>query len=242
MWGLERLNRHPFAVKAHFKESLVLTYAFPLEELRPLVPDCLELDSYRDQWGFLAVALVQTENLRPHFLPPFLGNDFTLLGYRIFVRFRGPDKRRRRGLYILRSETDRARMVWLGNLFTRYRYRRVGITWNDEVITSSEGLIIRRDQGAKQPALPESTVFPDWRTARRFAGPMPFTFSIDRQRGLITTVQGTRTSWVPEPVRILEAQVPFLDEIGLRGHRLANAFATKDLAYRWEKGRTEPCP
>ncbi|MEJ6582045.1 MAG: hypothetical protein QNL33_12125 [Akkermansiaceae bacterium] len=121
-----------------------------------------------------------------------MGNDFTLLGYRIFVRYPGYDGRKRRGLYILRSETDRARMVLLGNFFTRYRYRKVGINWGGDVITSSAGLHIQRDQSAQDIALPDASVFPDWRTARRFAGPMPFTFSDDRNTNSMTTVEGVR--------------------------------------------------
>lgn len=242
MLGLNRLGRHPFAVKAHFKESLVLTYSLPLEDLRPLVPDCLEIDSYQDRFGFLAVALVQTQNLRPHFFPAFMGNDFTLLGYRIFVRYRGKDGRKRRGLYILRSETDRVRMVLLGNFFTRYRYRKIKISWQDSSITSSEGLKLRRDPDAQNIELPDSSIFPDWRTARRFAGPMPFTFSYDRDSDLMTTVEGVRATWKPQPVKILEAKVPFLSELGLHHTRLANAFTVKDIPYQWKKGTTETCP
>lgn len=239
---LDRLGKHPFAIKAHFKESLVLTYSMPLENLRHLIPDCLEIDSYQERYGFIAVALVQTENLRPHFMPSFMGNNFTLLGYRTFVRYRGCDGRRRRGLYILRSETDRSRMVWLGNLFTRYQYRKVGISWQDQIITSSDGLMIRRDRDAKDIALPESSIFPDWRSARQFAGPMPYTFSFDQTASQMTTVEGVRQTWKPQPVKILEDRIPFLKELGLGDARLANAFTVKDIPYRWKRGITEPCP
>ena len=242
MLVLDRLSRHPFAVNAHFKESLVLSYSLPLETLRPLVPDCLEIDSYQERYGILALALVQTQNLRPHFFPAFMGNDFTLLGYRIFVRYRGNDGRKRRGLYILRSETDRGRMVLLGNFFTRYRYRQVGISWQDDLITSTAGLHIRRDQRAKDIALPDSSIFPDWRTARRFAGPMPFTFSYDENKNLMTSVEGVRPTWKPEPVKIMEARVPLLTELGLEEAQLANAFTVKNIPYQWKKGVTEPCP
>ena len=236
------LDRHPFAVKAHFKESLVLSYSLPLEELRPLVPECLEIDTYQDRYGFLAVALVQTQKLRPQLFPDFMGNDFTLVGYRIFVRYPGSDGRKRRGLYILRSETDRARMAFLGNIFTRYRYRTVGIHWEEDVITNSIGLKIRRDQNARDIALPDTSVFPDWRTARQFAGPMPFTFSYDRKTHSMTTVEGVRASWKPEPVKIIEAKVPLLAELNLEEAQLANAFSVKNVPYQWKKGVTEPCP
>lgn len=82
---LHVLKRHPFAVKAFFRQSLVLTYALPREVLQPLLPPGLALDTY-EGYGFLAIAMVQTRGLRPTFLPGALGCDFFLSGYRIFVR------------------------------------------------------------------------------------------------------------------------------------------------------------
>ena len=61
---LPALRRHPFAVEAFFRWSLVLAYALPRRTLQPLLPRGLELDTY-DDWGFVAIALVQTEQLRP---------------------------------------------------------------------------------------------------------------------------------------------------------------------------------
>jgi hypothetical protein len=51
---------------------LVLTYAFPSGVLRPLLPPGLVLDTY-GEYGFLAIAMVQTERLRPSFLPAAVG-------------------------------------------------------------------------------------------------------------------------------------------------------------------------
>ncbi|WP_262886475.1 DUF2071 domain-containing protein [Sphingobacterium chungjuense] len=70
------LKNHPFAVKAHFDESLVATFAVPKEELQAFIPDSLELDTYQDRWAFIAVALVQTSGLRPAVFAPWLGQDF----------------------------------------------------------------------------------------------------------------------------------------------------------------------
>lgn len=91
-------------------------------------------------------------------------------------------------------------------------------------------------------ALPESSIFPDWRSARQFAGPMPYTFSFDQTASQMTTVEGVRQTWKPQPVKILEDRIPFLKELGLGDARLANAFTVKDIPYRWKRGITEPCP
>src|SRR3712207_2113829 len=116
---IHRLRRHPFPVVAHFRHALALAYAFPRDALEPLLPPGLVLDTHGEH-AFAAVALVQTERLRPAGAPAWLGRDFFLAGYRIFVRLRGAESLR--GLYILRSETDRRTMALFGNLLTHYNY------------------------------------------------------------------------------------------------------------------------
>ena len=69
------LKNHPFGVEAWFDRSTVLTYAVPKAELQQLIPPCLELDTY-GEWAFVAVAMVQTKNLRPNGFPAFMGHDF----------------------------------------------------------------------------------------------------------------------------------------------------------------------
>ena len=62
---LSWLQNHPFAVEAFFERSLVLTLAVPQAAARPMLPECLEPDTIQNRWAFLAVALVQTRDLRP---------------------------------------------------------------------------------------------------------------------------------------------------------------------------------
>ena len=69
------VKNHPFAVEAFFESSLVFTFAVLKEEVQPLLPECLEPDSFEDKWAFIAVAMVQTKNLRPKGFPEFMGND-----------------------------------------------------------------------------------------------------------------------------------------------------------------------
>ena len=71
---LHLFKRHPIPISAYFRHSLVLTYAFPRDVLQPLLPPGLVLDTYRE-YGFLAIALVQTAHLRPSFLPAVFGRD-----------------------------------------------------------------------------------------------------------------------------------------------------------------------
>src|SRR5688500_996841 len=124
---LSFLKNHPFAVEAFFESSLVLTFAIPKSEMQHLIPECLELDTFNDKWAFIAVAMVQTTDLRPKGFPRILGNDFFLIGYRVFVRYTNKAGKRLRGLYILKSETDKKKMKFMGNMFTHYNYTTTDI-------------------------------------------------------------------------------------------------------------------
>lgn len=239
---LSWLKTHPFAVEAFFEYSLVLTFAAPLAEVQALLPAPLVADTFGDGWGYLAVALVQTRQLRPQGFPGFLGQDFFLIGYRAFVRYPSPTGKRLRGLYILRSETDKKRMTALGNLFTHYQYHTVDITQQEaagrRTITSQQAdFHVTLAPPAAEVALPAHSPFATWAEARRFAGPLPFTFSADGSRMLI--VEGMREHWQPQPMAVESFHVGFLEKMNFSQLLLANAFAVRDIPYSWKKGRTE---
>lgn len=242
-----RLPRaNPFAVNAWFDYSCTLTFALPREEIAARLPSCLEPDVFEDQWGFVAVAVVQTRRLRPAGFPAFLGHDFVLVGYRYFVRYRSASGRNLRGLYILRSETDKKRMELLGNLFTRYRYVETGVrvTNQDEhlrIDSPRTGLQIVVDL-ANNGGLPDGSPFTRREDARKFSGPLPFTFTCEAEKKRVLIVEGVRSDWKPQPVRVLKHHIPFLAELGHDNAILANAFVVKNIPYHWKKGTAEPWP
>lgn len=242
---LKYLQRHPFPVVAWFDRVAAVSFAFPESALRPLVPEGLEIDTH-EGFGFVTVAMVWTKNLRPAGFPAFLGQNFFLAGYRIFTRL-NDHGRRLRGLKILRSETDQRRMVWMGNLLTRYRYRHVKVNLDYAAAVTrvrtafadgSPSLEVTFETSPDPIALPPGSPFGDWKTARRFAGPMPFTFSAETDRTCVV-IEGSRQDWVPRPIAVKDWQVGLFRESPLREVEpiLANAFAVEGVAYRWKKGR-----
>lgn len=247
---LYRLKRHPFAVKARFQHALVLTYAYPRRVLEGLVPPGLMLDTWRD-FAFLAVAMVETRELRPVFVPRWLGRSFFLAGYRVFVRHRDRLGRVRRGLRILRSDTDRATMAFFGNLLTHYNYRQVTASVRaserilEVAVESPDGagdLHVIADLASRPAPLPERSPFADLRQARRFAGPLPYTFDYEPQTHSIIRIQASRAHWRPEPIRVEVLENAFLRSGPLAGADpvLAAAFYVHDIDYRWERGVREP--
>ena len=241
---LSFLKNHPFAVEAFFKSSHVLTFAVPKAQLKDLIPECLELDTFDDKWGFVAVAMVQTKNLRPKGFPKFMGNDFFLIGYRIFVRFRNSRNKRLRGLYILKSETDQRKMQFFGNIFTHYNYTTTDITQVEneqslEIRSEKSKFHLQLSKELDGVGLPTNSPFSDWKDARRFAGPLPFTFTYDEKKKELLIIEGVRQNWKPNPINVLDYDFEFINSLSFQGAVLANAFVINDIPYSWKSGKIE---
>ncbi len=241
---LSFLKNHPFAVEAYFKSSYVLTYAVPKAQLERLIPECLELDTFDDKWGFVAVAMVKTKHLRPKGFPKFMGNDFFLIGYRVFVRFKNSKDKRLRGLYILKSETDKRKMQFFGNIFTHYSYTTTDITQveNEESIeihSEKSNFHIQLSKDLDQVDLPKNSPFSEWKEARRFAGPLPFTFTYDDKKEEVLVIEGVRSNWKPTAINVMAHEFEFINSLGFQGAVLANAFVINDIPYSWKSGKIE---
>ena len=239
-----RLRRHPIPIEAHLEDCLTLTYALPPGVLGRLLPPGLELDTFGG-YGFVAVALVQTRSLRPAGLPKGCGQDFFLAGYRVFARFRATDGRTLRGLLILRSDADRRAMVAGGNLLTHYNYHRCQATIDASADRIRLAVSTPDSIGGLEltayltdATLPAGSPFLNVRDARRFAGPLPFTFDYEPETDAIIAIRATRTAWRPAPVAVDVRRVAFFDQPIFDGCTpiLAAAFHVKDIDYRWERG------
>jgi hypothetical protein len=242
---LSFLKNHPFAVEAFFESSLVLTFAIPKNEIQQLIPECLELDTFINKWAFIAVAMVQTKGLRPKGFPKLIGNDFFLIGYRIFVRYTNSTGKNLRGLYILHSETDKKKMEFFGNIFTHYNYTTTDIQELNEngyltIFSNKSGFEVTIDKKESPDIqLPQGSPFVDWKEARRFAGPLPFTFTYNADKNEVLVIEGVRENWKPSPVKVINYHFSFLDRFKSSRIQLANAFIIRNIPYFWKKGKKE---
>ncbi|MBD0830729.1 DUF2071 domain-containing protein [Aestuariibaculum sediminum] len=238
------LKNHPFAVEAFFETSIVLTFAIPKKQLESLIPECLELDTFDDQWAFFAIAMVETKNLRPKGFPIYLGNDFFLIGYRIFVKYKNQAGKRLRGLYIIKSETNKKRMAIMGNLFTHYNYTTTDIQQTKNynrtnVVSKKSKFNFEFSNDTIEIELPKGSPFSSWKEARRFAGPLPFTFTYNATNKEVLIIEGVRKDWNPQPLKLINYHFDFLQQNKFKGQLLANAFIIETIPYQWKKGKLE---
>ena len=138
-------------------------------------------------------------------------------------------------------------MVTGGNLFTGYGYEfcrvqqkrtaeRLQLNISTSCSNADLAVVARLDRPAQQP--PSGSPFPDLETARRFAGPLPFTFSYEASTGRMVVVEGVRQNWKPTPVEVEISRSSFLERepFSQAEPKLANAFFIENVPYSWRPG------
>ena len=92
---------------------------------------------------------------------------------------------------------------------------------------------------SNRASLPPDSPFQNYAEARRFAGPLPYTFDYEHETNSIIGICALRQDWNPEPVLVDVRRNTFLDRQPFRAAQpiLANAFHVQNVPYRWQRGR-----
>jgi hypothetical protein len=135
-------------------------------------------------------------------------------------------------------------MEWMGNIFTHYNYTTTDILQKEEnhsteISSAHSNFKVKIIKTEEDIALPENSPFTDWKEARRFAGPLPFTFTYNPISKEVLIIEGVRQNWTPAPVKVIDYDFAFLDSLKLDHPLLANAFVVRNIPYYWKKGKME---
>jgi hypothetical protein len=103
------------------------------------------------------------------------------------------------------------------------------------------GVRVSADLGVRPGPLPADSPFATVDEARRFAGPLPYTFHHEPETGRLLSVRGVRSAWDPQPVAVDVQELSFFspERFGVEPV-LANAFYVGDIDYRWRRGELLP--
>jgi len=232
----------PFGVRAHFDIFLVLVYAVNKEKAEALLPPPLIHETHNGK-ALMAVAFVKADKFRPSFFPSLFSMSFNLAGFRHMAKYVTTAGKTIRGLKIIRSATNKKIMVSGGDELTQYKFQ-----YNPVVIEERNGVIhvkgnnidiaVQESDGSEMP-LPEGSVFESWTAARKYGGPLLYTFEINTNE--ISITEGSRKLWQPKPAKVLKAQTDFFDYPPYNDLEpvLSAAYVVKNIPYSWKKAVKE---
>ncbi|MDP6444702.1 MAG: DUF2071 domain-containing protein [Pirellulaceae bacterium] len=106
----------------NWRSLLFMHWCVPVEQLRPLVPDELELDLYEDK-AYVGVVPFAMEGVRARWWPAQLAFSFLETNVRTYVHHRG-----RPGVYFLSLEAEHRPAVWAARRFWGLPYHHAAMT------------------------------------------------------------------------------------------------------------------
>ena len=132
----------------------------------------------------------------------------------------------------------------MGNIFTHYNYTTTDINQSEtngtkELSSIKSNFKLILDKAEQDVSLPENSPFANWKEARRYAGPLPFTFTYNKETKEVLIIEGVRQNWIPNPVKVIDCNFEFLDTLKLQNPVLANAFVIRNIPYQWKKGKID---
>jgi len=134
-------------------------------------------------------------------------------------------------------------MEFLGNIFTHYNYQTTDIIQttvsNQTTIQSFQSDFVFQFKEDENALLPTGSPFTNWQEARKYAGPLPFTFTFNKAGNEVLIIEGVRENWQPMPITVRYYQFGFIKRFNFQSAVLANAFIIKNIPYYWKKGKTD---
>lgn len=235
----------PFGIKTWFEYFIVLIYSVDKEKAEAMLPYPLVHEEHNGK-ALMAAAFVKSKNFRPFFLPAFAGTSFNLVGYRHMAAYTKADGKTIRGLKIIQSGTNKKWMQRGGNELTQYKFRYNPIVienTNGDITIKGDGVnILAREAPPEQEIpLPENSIFENWKYARKYGGPLLYTFEVEPENKSVIITEGSRNHWQPRPVHVLQADVDFFKNspYAEMNPELSAAYLVKDIPYSWKKAVTD---
>jgi hypothetical protein len=110
----------PFAANTIWEHAICVNIRVRPEALRPLVPAQFELDLF-DGWAWISLTASRLKDFGAGRIPKVLRKNFYQATYRAHVTFTDFRRRRIRGCYFVRSETNSPVMSLVANLLPEFK-------------------------------------------------------------------------------------------------------------------------
>ena len=120
---MDLLKKLPLTYTGELHQVCLVNFSVEKEEVLPYLPEGLQLRDYHGR-ALISLVNVQLRNMRPDFLPKALHFNYQHIGFRLLLDDAQFNDGTAKGIYFLRSFTDKALLVQGGSWFTNYKLEK----------------------------------------------------------------------------------------------------------------------
>ncbi|HET8842874.1 MAG TPA: DUF2071 domain-containing protein [Ktedonobacteraceae bacterium] len=233
-------QKNPLTVVGDLDRCWLFTYRIPGEQARTLLPQPLELVTYKG-YAFWNIVVSHIRAMRPKHFPAFVGVSYWHLAYRLYARLPLASGQAIEGLYFLRSDCDQPLMTLAGNLLTDFHFHTttLQVHRNPEAleiqVRSPDAPAFARLCLTQAPQHDPHSIFPSQDEAAAFLKYKPYGLSLSKA-GLANVVHITRNelAWQSRLVAVETAGWAFLHKYDVHPEI---CYEVDPIRYQWDRGR-----
>lgn len=217
-------------IRGLIDRRVLVNYRVDPEVLQRQVPAPFRVKTYRDV-GVAGVCLIRLANVRPRFLPGFLGLGSENAAHRIAVEW-DTDVGVREGVFIPRRDTSsRLNTLVGGRLFPgRHHLAQFHVTESADhvsiAVRSDDGATCIAVRGSVAATLPETSIFPSLEASSEFFEAGSVGYSATDRAGCFEGLELNSFNWRVEALDVEHIESSFFADSG----RFPDGSATYDSA------------
>lgn len=120
---MEMLKKLPINYVGELHQVQLINFSVDMQEVLPGLPPGLQVRDFQGR-ALISLVNVQLRNMQPGFLPQALHFNYQHIGFRLLVDDSHFNAGQAKGIFFLRSFTNKALMVQAGRLLTNYRLEK----------------------------------------------------------------------------------------------------------------------
>lgn len=123
------LKRLPIRYKGELHNVKLINFSVDLDEVSRMVPQEIKIRKFEDR-AIISMVNVRLENMRPIGLPVHASFDYQHVAFRLLIDDSHLNNGASKGIYFLKSFTNKPLMVLAGSLLSHYKLSRAEINDN----------------------------------------------------------------------------------------------------------------
>ncbi len=124
---LSVLKNIPVSYRGELHQVKLVNFSVAMDEVLPLVPAGIKVRDFNGR-ALISIVNVQLKKTRPTFIPGFLHFNYQHIGFRLLVEDAGLNNGQNKGVYFIRSFTNKSWIVLGGRYFTNYKLETAHLT------------------------------------------------------------------------------------------------------------------
>ncbi len=218
---MEFLKRIPIAYKGQLNDVKLINFTVSIDEVKKFVPQGIRIRSFENNLAMISMVNVKLTRMRPSFLPGEFSFAYQHIAFRLLVEDSSLNNGFNKGIFFLKSFTNKNLIAIGGNIFTNYRLTPATIVENGNQFSLEQGSqYIRYCQNPET----HSGVNPE---LKEIIGSLDRAYSVLNNRLNVTIIQ--REKWPIEWIECNDFNTNFFETAKFQG-----AFRVKEMIpYTW---------